>query len=231
MCAATASGRRTEPVAARDAAATLTAKEFQNRLDVSRENMDRLTIYAERLVHWNNRINLVGAATTGDLWHRHMLDSAQLIDHLPPRASELMDLGTGAGFPGLVLAILSGLTTHLIESDARKAAFLGEVIRLTGASATVHTTRIEHLEPFPVDVITARALASLPKLLDHSSPILQFSANRAPICMFLKGAKWQEELTAARKEWNMQANSFASISEPTGRVLVIGHVSRKESAP
>jgi 16S rRNA (guanine527-N7)-methyltransferase len=218
-------------VAARAAAARLTPREFQSRLDVSRENMERLTIYAERLVHWNNRINLVGAATVADLWLRHMLDSAQLIAHLPPRSTDVIDLGTGAGFPGLVLAILSGVRVHLIESDTRKAAFLGEVARMTEAPATVHPVRIEDLTPFPVDVIAARALAPLPKLLAYSSPILEFSANRAPICMFLKGARWQEELTMAQKGWNMQVNSLASISDPTSRVLILGNVSRKESAP
>ncbi len=193
--------------------------------------MERLTIYAERLIRWNTRINLVGAASMTDLWRRHMLDSAQLIDRLPPRAAELVDLGTGAGFPGLVLAILSGLRAHLVEADTRKAAFLSEVARLTEASATVHSIRIEYLEPFPVDVITARALAPLPRLLDYASPILEVSAGRAPICLFLKGAKWQEELTTAQKEWSMRADSFTSISDPTGRVLILGNVSRRESAP
>ncbi len=144
--------------------------------------MERLTIYAERLIRWNTRINLVGAASMADPWRRHMLDSAQLVDHLPARATELVDLGSGAGFPGLVLAIISGLRTHLIEADTRKAAFLREAVRLTGASATVHSIRIENLEPFPVDVITARALAPLPALLVYASPILVVSAEHSPIC-------------------------------------------------
>lgn len=193
--------------------------------------MERLSIYAEQLERWNARINLVSTASMADLWRRHMLDSAQLIDRLPPQAIELVDLGTGAGFPGLVLAILSDLRAHLIEADTRKAAFLGEVARLTEASASVHLVRIEDLEPFPVDVITARALAPLPRLLEFASPILEISAGRAPICLFLKGAKWREELTTAQKEWSMRANSFASISDPTGRVMVLDKISRKESSP
>ncbi len=193
--------------------------------------MERLSIYAERLERWNTRINLVGAASMADMWRRHMLDSAQLIDHLPARSAELVDLGTGAGFPGLVLAILCGVRAHLIEADSRKAAFLREAARLTGASATVHPVRIEDLKPFPADVVTARALAKLPRLLRHAAPILEVSAARAPICLFLKGAKWQEELTAAQKQWNMHVDSMASVTDPTGRVLVLGHVSRKESAP
>ena len=193
--------------------------------------MERLSIYAERLKRWNTQINLVSTASMNDLWRRHILDSAQLINHLPPQATALVDLGTGAGFPGLVLAILSDLRAHLIEVDTRKAAFLVEVARLTEASASVHSVRIEDLEPFPVDVITARALAPLSRLLDFAAPILDISATRTPICLFLKGAKWREELTTAQKEWSIRANSFASISDPTGRVMVLGNVSRKESAP
>ena len=211
-------------------AVPLSAENFQNLLNVSRENMERLSIYAERLKRWNTRINLVSTASMTDLWRRHILDSAQLIDHLPPQATKIVDLGTGAGFPGLVLAILSEHRTHLIEADTRKAAFLVEVARLTEASASVHMARIEDLEPFPVDVITARALAPLPRLLDIAAPILEISVDRIPICLFLKGAKWREELTTAQKEWKIRANSFASISDPTGRVMVLDNVSRKESA-
>ncbi len=193
--------------------------------------MERLSIYAERLARWNTRINLVSAASMADMWRRHMLDSAQLVERLPPKAAKIADLGSGAGFPGLVLAILSGVRAHLIESDTRKAAFLSEVVRLTGAAAIVHSARIEDLEPFSVDAITSRALAPLPRLLDIASPILEVSAGQTPICLFLKGAKWREELTIAQKEWNIRANSFASISDPAGRVMVLGNISRRESAP
>ena len=216
---------------ARDSPAKLSPEEFRERAGVSREIMERLKIHAECLARWNKRINLVGTATMADPWRRHMLDSAQLADLLPTRAAEIVDLGSGAGFPGLVLAIISGLRTHLIEADTRKAAFLREAARLTGASATVHSVRIEDLEPFTVDVVTARALAPLPRLLGHASPILEVSAEKAPICLFMKGAKWQEELTAAQKQWNMSVDALASVSDPAGRVLVLGDVSRKEGAP
>ena len=160
-----------------------------------------------------------------------MLDSAQLVDLVPPRSTALVDLGSGAGFPGLVLAILSGLPVHLVEADSRKAAFLGESARLTAAPVTVHASRIEAVSPMQVDVITARALAPLPKLLAYAAPFLEISAHREPICLFPKGAKWQEELTAAQKKWNMRTDSLASVSDPTGRVLVLGKISRRESAP
>ena len=193
--------------------------------------MERLTIYADCLARWGERINLVSAASMADVWRRHMLDSAQLVDHVPASSAELIDFGSGAGFPGLVLAILTGHRTHLVESDTRKAAFLREAARLTDAAAVVHPVRIEDLEPFPVNVLTARALAPLNKLLGHAWPFLEISAGNAPICLFLKGARWREELTEARKEWNMRADSSASVSDPSGRVLVIGRVSRGECAP
>jgi 16S rRNA (guanine527-N7)-methyltransferase len=193
--------------------------------------MERLQIYAECLERWGARINLVSPASMADLWRRHMLDSAQLVDLLPPRSTALVDLGSGAGFPGLVIAILSGLPVRLVEADSRKAAFLGEAARLTAAPATVHASRIEAVSPMQVDVITARALAPLPKLLAYAAPFMEISADREPICLFLKGAKWQEELTAAQKKWNMRADSLASVSDPTGRVLVLGNLWRKESAP
>ncbi len=193
--------------------------------------MERLRIYVDCLARWGARINLVSAASMADPWRRHMLDSAQLVDHLPLRSTELVDLGSGAGFPGLVLAIVSGRRVHLIESDSRKSAFLGECARLTEAPATIHTCRIEAMTALPVDVITARALAPLPRLLGYASPFLEISADRSPICLFLKGASWQEELTAAQKEWNMATDSLASISEAAGRVLVLDRISRKESAP
>jgi 16S rRNA (guanine527-N7)-methyltransferase len=218
-------------MSARDDNRPLAPEAFRDRLDVSRENMERLAIYADRLRHWNNRINLVGRSSIEDIWRRHMLDSAQLLEHMPPNCADISDLGAGAGFPGLVLAILSGAQTHLIESDARKSAFLMEIVRLTDAPAIVHTARIEEIAPFPVDVITARALAPLAKLLRISSPIREKSFKNNPICLFLKGARWREELTEAEKEWSMRVNSCVSISDPTGRVLVLENISRKDIAP
>ncbi len=218
-------------MADRESPAPLSPEEFRDRIDVSRENMERLTVYADCLARWGGRINLVSAASMADVWRRHMLDSAQLVGHLPPTPAELLDLGSGAGFPGLVLAILSGHRTHLVESDTRKAAFLREAARLTDAPAVVHSVRIEDMEPFPVNILAARALAPLAKLLGYAWPFVEISAGNAPICLFLKGASWREELTAARKEWNMHADSLASVSDSSGRVLVIGDISRKEDAP
>ncbi len=184
--------------------------------DVSRETTDRLARHLDLLRRWQKRINLVGAATLADPWRRHMLDSAQLAP-LIPAGARLADLGSGAGFPGLVLAILRGGPVHLIESDARKAAFLHEAVRATGAPAEVHNARAENLE-LRANVVTARACAPLDRLLGLALPLL------APggICLFLKGARVEEELAVARRRWRMTVRRRRSRSGPEGVVLELG---------
>src|SRR6202044_3793088 len=131
----------------------------------SRETLDRFGTYVDLLGAWNRRINLVGRNTIGDVWRRHILDCAQLIRYVPPQARVLVDLGSGAGLPGLVLAILGVPEVHLVESDLRKAAFLREAARVTGATAQIHPQRAEKMPRLAADLITARAVASLPDLL------------------------------------------------------------------
>ena len=170
-------------------------------------------------------MNLIGASTLADLWHRHMLDSAQLFCRLPDPKMPLADLGSGAGFPGLVLAIMGAADVHLIESNARKCAFLRDVIRATGAPATVHNARIESLagrQKF--SIVTARACAPLPTLLGFAETLLAPSG----ICLFLKGANANKELTEAKKNWNIDVSRFASITEKNGCVLQLGKISRRE---
>ena len=184
--------------------------------DVSRETTDRLARHLDLLRRWQTRINLVGAATLSDPWRRHVLDSAQLAP-LIPAGARLADLGSGAGFPGLVLAILRGGPVHLIESDARKAAFLHEAVRATEAPAEVHNARAENLE-LRANVVTARACAPLDRLLGLALPLL------APggICLFLKGARVEEELAVARQRWRMTVRRRRSRSAPEGVVLELG---------
>jgi 16S rRNA (guanine527-N7)-methyltransferase len=164
---------------------------------------------------WNRRINLVGDASLGDVWRRHILDSAQLIRHLKPGARVLVDLGSGAGLPGLILGILGVPEVHLIESDQRKAAFLREAARITRTAAKVHAARIETITPFPTDVVTARALAALPQLLEWSKPFV----GETTICLFLKGRALHDELTAVQKKWIMDTQALASLADPTGYIL------------
>src|SRR5262249_53082045 len=152
----------------------------------------------------------VGRDTMGDPWRRHLLDSAQLLPHLPPSARVVVDLGSGAGLPGLILAILGAPEVHLVESDLRKAAFLREAIRLTGAPAMLHAVRSERMPPLAADVVTARALAPLPDLLDLATPFLRPHS----LCLFLKGQRVDEELTQAAKLWTMGLQRFPSVSDP-----------------
>ena len=206
----------------------LTPEGFQAATDVSRETLERLRAYAALLGKWQARINLVSRASLDDLWRRHMLDSAQLAPLLPADATVLTDLGSGAGFPGLVVAIITGRTTHLIESDARKAAFLREAIRIVEATAIVHNARIETLDPWPADAILARALAPLSDLIGLASRFFLKNRETAPICLFLKGANVDRELTDAQKMWSMRHEALRSASDPSGRILRIWDIVQKE---
>ncbi len=204
----------------------MTAEAFGQMLSVSRETLERLKVYLELLSQWQNRINLVGRSTMADPWRRHILDSAQLTTHLPDSATVITDFGSGAGFPGLVLAIMTGLETHLIESNRRKCAFLHEAARRAGAPVTIHAERIEAAGPWQTDVLTARALAPLSALLQYALPFLEISAHRDPVCLFLKGARVEEELTDAGKRWHMEMERHSSHSGEAGTILRIRGVSR-----
>lgn len=200
--------------------ALLDARGFQNATGVSRETLERLTAYADLLRKWQPKINLVGPATLPDLWQRHFLDSAQLYPLLPEGTRSLADIGTGAGFPGLVLAILGVPDVHLIESDSRKCAFLREAARVTGTTVTVHNKRIEAVSGLAADVVTARALASLETLLGWAFPLLRPNGH----CLFLKGQNVEGELTDTTKYWKMRAERFDSRSDPGGVVLRLGEI-------
>jgi 16S rRNA (guanine527-N7)-methyltransferase len=194
-------------------------------VNVSRETISALEIYAGLLRKWQKAINLVSGATLDDLWRRHFLDSAQLVPLLPEGDGHITDLGSGAGFPGLVLALITGRPTSLIESDQRKAAFLGEVARATGCAGRVqiHATRIESLKAWTSPIVTARALADLPQLLDWASPFLSAQS----VCIFPKGAKAEEELTGAARVWKMKIERRRSVTDPTGLILRLSHLERR----
>lgn len=199
---------------------------FQAAFPVSRETLDRLRAYADLLVRWNARINLVSPESIPSLWTRHMADSAQLFRLIPQNTPNLLDVGSGAGFPGLVLAVLGVPDVHLAESDQRKIAFLREAARVTGTRVTLHPARIESLPAFQVRVITARALAALDRLLAWTAPF------RGPdtLCLFLKGQSVEGELTDAHKQWTMKSDRHPSMTDPTGTILALREVRRVRDA-
>ncbi|WP_193172344.1 16S rRNA (guanine(527)-N(7))-methyltransferase RsmG [Nisaea nitritireducens] len=196
-------------------------EEFAARAGVSRETLERLKIYAAMVERYQRAINLVSKNTLSDIWRRHFLDSAQVFPELPENHNRVLDLGSGAGFPGMVLAIMGARDVHLCESDQRKSVFLREVARACGAQATVHSCRIEELEPLDVDVVTARALATVDVLLDYSKPHLKEDGR----CLFLKGRAVQKELTTARERWNMAETLTPSWSDPEGCLLRLEGIS------
>ncbi|WP_340116963.1 16S rRNA (guanine(527)-N(7))-methyltransferase RsmG [Pelagibius sp. 7325] len=197
---------------------------FQARLAVSRETLDKFRTYAALLTKWNRAINLVSPSSLEDLWRRHFLDSAQLRGYLPetsdPSERVILDIGSGAGFPGLVLALLGCGQVHLVESDQRKAEFLREAVRVTGASAIVHAQRLESLDPPQPDVVTCRAFASLTKILDLTERFLRpQNTKKESVGLFLKGRSVDEELTEAGKKWRLRLDRFESETDPHASIL------------
>jgi len=199
-------------------------------VDVSRETRDQLEGLVNTLVRWQKAINLVGNATMDSIWIRHVLDSAQLKILIPERAKTLTDLGSGAGFPGLVAAAMRpDLEVTLIESDARKAAFLGEASRRMGLEKQpkIVIGRIEAVPPAKADVVTARALAPLGQLLKWALPHRTDNA----ICLFHKGKDWKAELTEAMKDWDIPGKPFTSVTDIDAVILRIGPYGLRDRQP
>ena len=197
-------------------------------MTVSRETVAKLELYQKLLIKWQKQINLIGPGTLSDTWRRHFLDSTQLYDHVlrrsNPDTEDLIDLGSGAGFPGLVLAIMGHPAVTLIESNRKKCTFLRTVARQTETPVTVFEGRIEHYQPpKPVKIITARALASLDKLISLAIPVM----DQGCVCLFLKGANHDQELTLTRKNWNMTVNVHKSTIDPDGVILEIEGITPK----
>ena len=199
---------------------------------VSRETLRRLDLYVEALLSWREKTNLFALSTIPHLWTRHIADSLQLLD-LAPNARIWVDLGSGAGFPGLpiacALAETPGAEVHLVESTGKKTAFLREAVDITGAPAVVHTERIEKfVENFGAkpDVVTARALAPLNSLLDQSFSLLKTGA----LGLFPKGQDVDAELTEATKYWNIKVNLAPSRTDSKARVVVVHTLERRAAA-
>ena len=234
--------------------------DFARDAGVPRETLSRLSTYVNLLIEWNQRLNLVAPSTIPDVWRRHVWDSAQLAPLIPAHARTIVDLGSGAGFPGMVLAILldtpslpslrsasppqagaksftnafpppvqrgrgtaakaaveggSRLTVHLIESTQKKCRFLEEVAAATNAPVKVHPTRAEDVKGLKADVITARAVAPLDRLLALAHPFF----TPATIGVFLKGRSLNDELTRATESWRFESSRIPSRSDPSGTIL------------
>jgi 16S rRNA (guanine527-N7)-methyltransferase len=193
---------------------------------VSRETSDRLKTYHDLLLKWQRAINLVSSNTLADAWDRHFLDSAQLLDVAPTTSGLWLDIGSGAGFPGLVCAIVAAETRpsmafHLVESDARKCSFLSEVARQCAVPVQITNARIESLHPQNAAIISARALAPLPQLLMFSAPHLAKTGH----CLFLKGQTHDAELALAQADWHMTHEVVPSLTSDRSVVLKIGDLS------
>ncbi len=200
------------------------AKAFGRQTNVSCETLLKLEAYAALLVKWQRSVNLVSAATLPDLWRRHFLDSAQLAPLIQAAnpAPRCADIGTGAGFPGMVLAIMGVGSWTLIDSDRKKLTFLQEAARITGVSVKLLPSRLEAVEGVIADIVTARALAPLGKLLGYAAPLLADGGS----AIFLKGKDADAELTEARKSWTFRVRTVPSVTDTEAKIVQIQDVAR-----
>lgn len=196
-------------------------------LDVSRETLERLEAYLALLEKWNPAINLVAKSTIQYAWERHFIDSAQVYSFAPGQITHWADFGSGGGFPGLVCAVLASELSPrtkftLVESDQRKATFLRTVARELDLDVSVISKRIEDIEPLEADLISARALAALPKLLDYSKRHLLPDGHG----LFLKGASFRDEITESLESWRFSHEEYKSSTDAESVILVIGDIER-----
>jgi 16S rRNA (guanine527-N7)-methyltransferase len=221
--------RKSRPVAVTPADLTADRAQALALVPVSRETTDRLDRFVAVLLDYQQRMNLIARSTEPIIWTRHIADSLQLLA-LASDARSWVDLGSGAGFPGLVIACaladLPGARVHLVESSTKKAAFLREAVRLTGAAAEVHAERAESFishAPGRIDVVTARAVAPLTELLNLAYPLLKKGAKG----VFPKGQDVDVELTEAAKCWNIKSSLVASQTDVRARIVVLNHLEPK----
>ena len=205
------------------------AQSFAQAFSVSRETIERLQIYENLLKKWQQAHNLVATKTLAHIWSRHFADSAQLCA-LAPQANMWLDIGSGAGFPGMVLAIMAGSesdkTYHLVESVGRKCTFLETVKRETGAPTQIHCQRIETIiefSPQKPDIITARALAPLDRLLGFAAPYMGEHTK----LILPKGRGVDNELKLAAKAWIFDVQTIASLTEPDGRIVMVSKLEKR----
>lgn len=207
--------------------------DFAREVNVSRETLTRLKAYVDVLSDWNSRQNLVSRASLEDVWRRHIWDSAQLAPLIPENARTLADLGSGAGFPGLVLAAMlrDRLKASLFEATAKKCAFLAAAAERMQIEVAIHNIRMEDAAPQAFDVVTARACAPLPRLLGYAQKFLGPNS----VCLLLKGQNVGVELTEAHKCWSMKSLLIPSKTDASGVILevrgLVSHDAPVQKAP
>ncbi len=203
-------------------------KDFERAVDVSRETCQKLEDYAALLTKWQKAKNLVSNQTIDDMWRRHFYDSAQLLPLLKGAygtlPDTLLDIGSGAGFPGLVLGACGIDTVHMVESNGKKCAFMQQVALQCGISAEIYNKRIEEMPLFDVDIITSRACAKVGQLLDWAVPFIE---NGDPDLWLLKGPTIDEELTDADPYWTMDISLFDSQTEAGAKIVWLKNIERK----
>ncbi len=211
------------------APSTFGPEEFVEQTGVSRETMEHLQAYADLLGEWNAKHNLVSDNSLANVWERHFWDCAQIAPFIPPTARNLIDLGSGAGFPGLVLAemLRHEISVTLVEATAKKCDFLRAVSGKLKLPIQIRNERIEDIPSSVYDVITSRACAPLPKLLGYAERF----AGPDSVCLFLKGQNVGSELTEAHKSWNMRARQIPSLSDPSGSILVVRELVSHDADP
>lgn len=190
--------------------------------NVSRETLSKLEVYHSSLLEWQNKFNLVSKNSLDDAWNRHFIDSIQLVEYIPDDAKSLIDMGSGAGFPGMVLAILLNertpyLKVTLVESITKKTLYLNHVKETASVKVEIINGRVEQIKNRKFDVVTSRAMTSLIDLLDYAYPFL----NKKGVCVFPKGKSWNEEVNIAKNKWNFNFEVFDSKTSEEGKIILI----------
>ena len=208
-----------------------TYEKFSSNVFVSRETYEKLCVFKKVLIKWQNSINLISRSTINNIWVRHFLDSAQLYTFVRHVEGNIIDFGSGAGFPGMVLAIMGKKNIHLVESDYKKCVFLKEIAMLTETDITIHNCRIEDLSFINVDLITCRALASLSKLINYVEIFTNKSLGEKkelPKLLFLKGKSYYSEVIELSKNKKISFEKYPSITDTDGKILYINKVDTLE---
>ncbi len=202
---------------------------FCTNVFVSRETFEKLCVFHKTLIRWQKSINLISKNSIKNIWERHFLDSAQLFTYVKDVKGNILDFGSGAGFPGLVLAIMGIKNIHLVEADQKKCVFLREMAMLTNVDITIHNCRIESLNNINADMIVCRALAPMDKLINYVDLFLSKSLNAKinyPKLLFLKGKNYHNELLELNKKKKVNLKEYSSITDKYGKILYISKVEK-----